>query len=56
MNIVDPTTGEYSTAQVFVAVMGASNDTFAKATFSQNARIEKRVLHDALNFWLAYLN
>jgi len=35
MNIVDPTTGECRTAQVFVAVMGASNYTFAEATFSQ---------------------
>jgi transposase len=36
---VDSTTGECSTNQVFVAVMGASKYTFAKATFSQNARI-----------------
>ncbi len=35
MNIVDPSTGECRTAQVFVAVMGASNYTYAEATFSQ---------------------
>ncbi len=33
--IVDPSTGEISDAQVFVAVMGASNYTYAEATFSQ---------------------
>lgn len=35
VNIVDSTTGECRTARVFVAVMGASNFTFAEATFSQ---------------------
>ena len=33
--IVDPATGEIKDAQVFVAVMGASNYTFAEATWSQ---------------------
>ncbi|WP_111979360.1 IS21 family transposase [Algibacillus agarilyticus] len=33
--IVNPKTGEYRTAQVFVAVMGASNYTYAEATLSQ---------------------
>ncbi len=33
--IVDPTTGEIRDAQVFVAVMGASNYTYAEATGSQ---------------------
>lgn len=33
--IVDPATGEVKDAQVFVAVMGASNYTFAEATWSQ---------------------
>jgi transposase len=33
--IVDPGTGEIKDAQVFVAVMGASNYTFAEATWSQ---------------------
>ena len=33
--IVDPATGEIKDAQVFVAVMGASNFTFAEATWSQ---------------------
>lgn len=35
LNIIDPSTGEYRTAQVFVAVMGASNYTYAEATWSQ---------------------
>lgn len=33
--IVNPDTGEYRGAQVFVAVMGGSNYTFAEATLSQ---------------------
>lgn len=33
--IADPATGEVRDAQVFVAVMGASNYTFAEATFTQ---------------------
>ncbi|WP_435234393.1 IS21 family transposase [Psychromonas sp. PT13] len=33
--IVNPDTGEYRNAQVFVAVMGASNYTYAEATWSQ---------------------
>ncbi len=35
MNIVDASTGEFRTAQVFVAVMGASNYTYAEANYSQ---------------------
>ena len=35
MDIVNPRTGEIRTAQVFVAVMGASNYTYAEATWSQ---------------------
>jgi len=34
--IVNPHTGEISEAQIFVAVLGASNYTFAEATLSQN--------------------
>lgn len=48
MNIVDPTTGECRTAQVFVAVMGASNYTFAEATFSQ--KLEDWVMSHARCF------
>ncbi|GAA6170929.1 IS21-like element ISPsy14 family transposase [Colwellia sp. KU-HH00111] len=33
--IVNPDTGEYRTAQIFVAVLGASNYTYAEATWSQ---------------------
>jgi transposase len=33
--IVDPTTGEEHRAQIFVAVLGASNYTFVEATWSQ---------------------
>jgi transposase len=35
MTIVNPDTGEYREAQVFVAVLGASNYTFACASWSQ---------------------
>ncbi len=34
--IIDPATGEVQEAQVFVAVMGASNYTYAEATWSQS--------------------
>lgn len=34
--VTDPGTGEISQAQIFVAVMGASNYTYAEATWSQN--------------------
>ncbi|SFX81517.1 Transposase [Marinospirillum alkaliphilum DSM 21637] len=33
--VIDPATGEIRAAQIFVAVMGASNYTFAEATWSQ---------------------
>ena len=36
VNIVNAATGEVRTAQVFVAVMGASNYTFAEATWTQS--------------------
>lgn len=35
VDIIDPLTGEISKAQVFVAVLGASNYTYAEATMSQ---------------------
>lgn len=35
IDVVDRLTGEVNTAQVFVAVLGASNFTFAEATWSQ---------------------
>ena len=35
IGIVDPTTGEIREAQIFVAVLGASNFTFAEATWTQ---------------------
>lgn len=35
VDIVDPATGEAHPAQIFVAVLGASNYTFAEATLSQ---------------------
>ena len=34
--VTDPRTGEVSQAQVFVAVLGASNYTYAEATWTQN--------------------
>jgi len=36
--IINPQTGEVRTAQVFVAVLGASNYTYAEATWSQGLR------------------
>ena len=35
IDVIDPVTGEIRKAQIFVAVLGASNYTFAEATFSQ---------------------
>jgi len=35
LQLVDPDTGECRSAQVFVAVLGASNYTYAEATLSQ---------------------
>jgi len=35
MPVVDPTTGEIREAQVFIGVLGASNYTFAEATWTQ---------------------
>ena len=35
MGVVNPDTGEFRQAQIFVAVLGASNYTFAEATWSQ---------------------
>jgi transposase len=36
--IINPQTGEVRAAQVFVAVLGASNYTYAEATWSQRLR------------------
>jgi transposase len=36
LDVMNPDTGEVRTAQVFVAVLGASNYTFATASWSQN--------------------
>ncbi|MBK1646826.1 IS21 family transposase [Thiocapsa imhoffii] len=33
--VIDPDSGEIRTAQIFVAVLGASNDTYAEATWTQ---------------------
>lgn len=35
ITVVDPTTGEVKTAELFIAVLGASNYTYAEATWSQ---------------------
>lgn len=35
MQVMDPLTGEVRTAQIFVAVLGASNFTYAEATWTQ---------------------
>jgi len=34
--VIDPTTGEVRTAQLFVATLGASSNTFAEATLTQS--------------------
>jgi transposase len=36
MEVIDGLTGEVFTAQIFVAVLGASNYTYAEATFTQS--------------------
>ncbi|WP_354624580.1 IS21 family transposase [Psychromonas sp. MME2] len=36
MSVISPTTGEVRAAQIFVAVLGASNYTYAEATWSQS--------------------
>ena len=36
IDVIDPETGEVRTAQVFVAVLGASNYTFVEATWAQS--------------------
>jgi transposase len=36
MPVIDPRTGEIRSAQIFVAVLGASNYTYAEATWSQS--------------------
>jgi transposase len=38
VDVVDPETGEIRPAQIFVAVLGASNYTFAEATWTQSLR------------------
>ena len=48
MNIVAPGSGECRTAQIFVAVMGASNYTYAEATWSQ--KLENWVMSHARCF------
>ena len=35
VDVVDPSTGEVRTAQIFVAALGASNYTYAEATWTQ---------------------
>ncbi len=35
-DVINPATGEVRNAEIFVAVMGASNHTYAEATFSQS--------------------
>jgi hypothetical protein len=39
MEVVDATTSEVQTAQIFVAVMGASNYTYVETTFTRKYRI-----------------
>lgn len=41
MPIVDPKTGELRWAELFIAVFGASNYTFAEATWTQAAGLDR---------------
>jgi hypothetical protein len=50
MPIVDATTGEIRRAQIFVAVLGASNYTYACATATQTAADWVGSIIDALEF------
>jgi transposase len=36
IEVIDPQTGEVRTAQLFVATLGASNYTYAEATWTQS--------------------
>jgi transposase len=38
IGIVDPSTGEIREAEIFVGVLGASNLTYAEATWTQTCR------------------
>ena len=48
--VIDPTTGEIRRAQVFVAVLGASNYTYACATWQQTAADWVASIIDTLGF------
>jgi len=48
--IIDPATGEISQAQIFVAVLGASNYTYACATATQTAADWVASIVDAMEF------
>jgi transposase len=50
MPIIDPVTGEIQRAQIFVAVLGASNYTYACATFTQTAADWVGSIMNALEF------
>jgi len=50
VDLVDPRTGEISRAQIFVAVLGASNYTYACATHTQQAVDWTRSIIAALEF------
>jgi len=51
MEVVSPDTGEIRRAQIFVAVLGASNYTFACASWSQNQQDLLSALVQALTFF-----
>ena len=47
IGIVDPATGEIREAEIFVAVLGASNFTYAEATWTQTiAGLDRRACQD----------
>ena len=52
ISIVDAATGEVREAEIFVGVLGASNYTYAEATFTQSPRLDRRArAHVPLPWW-----
>ena len=50
LEVIDGATGEVMTAQLFVAVLGASNYTYAEATWTQGLCRLDRLAHARLRF------
>ena len=48
--VVDPFTGEIQPTNICVAVLGASNHTYAEATMKQKLRSWTKLTHNTLHF------